>query len=74
MEGACGVRLKADDPIAPILKNGRASISLGYIGVHEAVNALFGNKTHIYDSNELRAEGASIDKIRATSYEIVARK
>ncbi|STQ46628.1 Anaerobic ribonucleoside-triphosphate reductase [Ewingella americana] len=35
MEGACGVRLKADDDIAPIFKNGRASISLGYIGVHE---------------------------------------
>ncbi len=31
MEGACGVRLKADDDIASIFKNGRASISLGYI-------------------------------------------
>ena len=31
MEGACGVRLKADDSIADIFKNGRASISLGYI-------------------------------------------
>lgn len=42
MEGACGVRLKADDNIAEIFKNGRASISLGYIGIHETVNALFG--------------------------------
>ena len=35
MEGACGVRLKADDNVAEIFKHGRASISLGYIGVHE---------------------------------------
>lgn len=62
MEGACGVRLKADDPIAPIFKNGRASISLGYIGVHEAVNALFGTQTHIFDSEALRAEGVRIIK------------
>ena len=29
MEGACGVRLNADDCVAEIFKNGRASISLG---------------------------------------------
>ena len=34
MEGACGVRLNADDNVAQIFKNGRASISLGYIGIH----------------------------------------
>ncbi|MEZ9856264.1 anaerobic ribonucleoside-triphosphate reductase, partial [Vibrio breoganii] len=42
MEGACGVRLKADDSIADIFKNGRASVSLGYIGIHEAMTALYG--------------------------------
>lgn len=60
MEGACGVRLKADDSIAPIFKYGRASISLGYIGVHETINALFGQGHHMYDDETLRAEGVNI--------------
>ncbi|RUS66042.1 Anaerobic ribonucleoside-triphosphate reductase [Saezia sanguinis] len=58
MEGACGVRLKADDPIADIFKNGRASISLGYIGIHEMINALYGQ--HVYDSEQLRAKALEI--------------
>jgi len=57
MEGACGVRLKADDCVADIFKNGRASISLGYIGLHETVNALFGVDEHIFDS-ELKQQKA----------------
>jgi len=60
MEGACGVRLKADDSIAPIFKNGRASISLGYIGVHETIKALYGDNSHIYDEKTLREEGVEI--------------
>ncbi|ANJ96843.1 anaerobic ribonucleoside-triphosphate reductase [Serratia plymuthica] len=60
MEGACGVRLKADDNIADIFKNGRASISLGYIGLHETINALFGNGTHVYDNAALRAKAVAI--------------
>lgn len=60
MEGACGVRLKADDNIAEIFKNGRASISLGYIGLHETINALFGNQTHLFDSEVLRAKAVAI--------------
>ena len=59
MEGACGVRLKADDNVAQIFKNGRASISLGYIGIHETINALFGGK-HIYDDAQLREKGIEI--------------
>ncbi|ANN28853.1 anaerobic ribonucleoside-triphosphate reductase [Vibrio vulnificus] len=62
MEGACGVRLKADQPIADIFKHGRASISLGYIGIHETINALFGNQTHVYDDNELREKALNIVK------------
>ena len=62
MEGACGVRLKADDCIANIFKNGRASISLGYIGVHEAVNALYGTDTHVFDSEELRKKALNMVK------------
>lgn len=59
MEGACGVRLKADDKIADIFKNGRASISLGYIGIYETINALY-NSGHIYDDKELRQKGLAI--------------
>lgn len=58
MEGACGVRLNADDNVAQIFKNGRASISLGYIGIHETINALYGS--HIYDDELLREKGIAI--------------
>lgn len=58
MEGACGVRLKADDNVAQIFKNGRASISLGYIGIHETINALY--HRHIYDDEQLRQKGLQI--------------
>ncbi|WP_416261535.1 anaerobic ribonucleoside-triphosphate reductase [Gibbsiella quercinecans] len=60
MEGACGVRLKANDDIAEIFRNGRASISLGYIGIHETINALFGTEKHLYDDDTLRAKGIAI--------------
>jgi ribonucleoside-triphosphate reductase len=60
MEGACGVRLKADDSVAEIFKNGRASISLGYIGVHETINALYENASHVYDSGELSEKAVAI--------------
>ncbi|WP_211829524.1 anaerobic ribonucleoside-triphosphate reductase [Kistimonas asteriae] len=59
VEGACGVRLKPDDKVSDIFKNGRASISLGYIGIHETINALYG-KGDIYDSEELRQKGVAI--------------
>ena len=60
MEGACGVRLKEDDSVSEIFKNGRASISLGYIGLHETLNALYGNQTHPFDSETLRKKGVAI--------------
>ena len=59
VEGACGVRLKPDDKISEIFKNGRASISLGYIGIHETINALYGSGD-IYDSEELRQKSFEI--------------
>lgn len=59
MEGACGVRLKADDNIAHIFKNGRASISLGYIGIHETINALY-HQGHVFDSEILREKAIKI--------------
>lgn len=60
MEGACGVRLNADDEVGPIFRNGRASLSLGYIGLHETLNALSGGAIHPYDDPALRAKGTEI--------------
>lgn len=59
-EGALGFRLKPEDYILDIFKNGRASISLGYIGIHETINALYGSETHIYDSSELQKKSLTI--------------
>ena len=68
MEGACGVRLNADDCVAEIFKNGRASISLGYIGLHETINALYGTDTHVFDSGVLRQKAVAIvEKLRSTA-------
>ncbi|MFT5790191.1 MAG: anaerobic ribonucleoside-triphosphate reductase [Shewanella sp.] len=62
MEGACGVRLRADDDVSEIFKNGRASISLGYIGLHETINALYGTETHVYDNALLREKALEVIK------------
>jgi len=58
MEGACGVRLKADESISELFKNGRASISLGYIGLHETIYALYGK--HVFDDKNLQQKAISI--------------
>lgn len=55
MEGAMGVKMKADDEVADLFKNGRASVSLGYIGLHEVANSIFGNDVHTYDSEDKKA-------------------
>ncbi|USD66740.1 anaerobic ribonucleoside-triphosphate reductase [Vibrio sp. SCSIO 43136] len=65
MEGACGVRLKPEDSVAEIFKHGRASISLGYIGLHEAITALFGEGTHVYDDAALRQKAIKMVKYLA---------
>jgi anaerobic ribonucleoside-triphosphate reductase len=54
MEGACGKRLKADDEIMQLFDKGRASISLGYIGLHEMAMAMFPDGVHTFDSEEKR--------------------
>lgn len=52
-EGACGVRLSPDDEVLEIFKHGRASISMGFIGLHETVNALFqDDEQHPFDSKQ----------------------
>ena len=59
VEGACGVRLKPDDKVSEVFKNGRASISLGYIGIHETIKALY-QQGDIYDCELLRQKGMAI--------------
>ena len=51
VHGACGVRLKPDDYVADIFKDGRASVSMGYIGLHETVMALFKDEYHTFDDS-----------------------
>ncbi|WP_232696265.1 anaerobic ribonucleoside-triphosphate reductase [Brevibacillus daliensis] len=43
-QGATGFRLPAHTPIHDIFKNGFASVSLGYIGIHETIISLYGKK------------------------------
>jgi len=52
-EGAFGVRLKPDDDILPLFENGRSSVSLGYIGLHEVAVLMFG--CHPFDSADAQA-------------------
>ncbi|EGR3222831.1 anaerobic ribonucleoside-triphosphate reductase [Vibrio alginolyticus] len=62
-EGALGVRLNPEDEVLDIFKNGRASVSMGFIGIHETINALYANsEEHIYDSEVLRQKGIAIVK------------
>jgi ribonucleoside-triphosphate reductase len=52
-EGAFGVRLKPDDDILELFRNGRASISLGYIGLHEVALLMSGGE-HPFDNEALQ--------------------
>lgn len=61
-EGACGVKLNPDDEIMQLFDKGRASISLGYIGIHETVQALTSNEEHPFDDESKQALGLSIVK------------
>jgi anaerobic ribonucleoside-triphosphate reductase len=51
-EGAFGMRLKPTDDIMELFKDGRSSISLGYIGLHEVGVLLFSG--HPADSHEVQ--------------------
>lgn len=52
-EGAFGIRLKPDDDILQLFRNGRASISLGYIGLHEVALLMSGGE-HPFDNEALQ--------------------
>lgn len=53
-EGAFGVRLKPDEDILTLFKDGRASISLGYIGLHEVALLMSGGE-HPFDNPALQS-------------------
>ena len=72
-EGALGFRLNADDDVMQVFENGRASISLGYIGVHEMCNALMGNDTHIFDDENKQKFGQAVVK-RLKEYTVEWKK
>lgn len=54
MEGATGHRLQADDYVLDLFKDGRASISVGYIGIHETMKALYGADSTLYEDKKLQ--------------------
>ncbi len=60
MEGACGVRLDPEDDVSDLFRHGRASVSLGYIGLHETINALYGSDVHIFDCQNRQEKALAI--------------
>lgn len=62
-EGALGKRLDPEDEIMQLFDNGRASISLGYIGINEMCNAMFPEEPHMYDSEVKQAFGLAVVKV-----------
>lgn len=53
MYGALGIRLQPEEYVFDkIFTNSRASISLGYIGLHEAATAMFGNDVHTSENKQ----------------------
>lgn len=45
-EGVLGMRLDPEDTVAEVFENGRGSVSIGYIGLHEVVFSLFGKEAY----------------------------
>lgn len=59
MEGVCGVCLNVDDDVFEIFKNGCVFILLGYIGIYEIINVLFGGE-YVYDNEQFCVKGIVI--------------
>lgn len=55
-EGAFGVKMKPEDKISELFKDGRSSISLGYIGVHEMMQIMYNDPTP-FDNVEAQVFG-----------------
>ena len=61
-EGAFGLRLDPEEFIIEHLHKRGSSISLGYIGINEVVNALFGTDEKLKDSKQKQEFGLEIIK------------
>lgn len=59
-QGAIGKRLAPNTPVKDVFKDGYASVSLGYIGVHETIIALYGRK--MWGNEKLQEKGVAIVK------------
>ena len=58
--GATGVYLDKDDTIDKLLENSRASISVGYIGLHETIKYLYGK--NLFKNEDMINKGIDILK------------
>jgi len=59
--GAFGQRLSAEDPVDTLFAGGRATVSLGYIGLYEVATAFFGGQWE----TDAAAKAFTIDILRA---------
>lgn len=57
------LRLQPDDYIYPYIADGRASVSLGYVGVNEAVHEVFKTDESLIDNTEMKEFAESIVKL-----------
>ena len=65
MEGATGLYLDPNELVLPHLK-GIASISIGYLGLNETVNAMFPDEPHAFESEVKKAFSKQItEKLKA---------
>ncbi|MFP1496748.1 anaerobic ribonucleoside-triphosphate reductase [Escherichia coli] len=63
--GRCLWRLNADDDVSEIFKNGRASISLGYIAASTKPLTRCSAVRHVYDNERVRANTATfVERLR----------
>lgn len=61
-EGALGVRLNPEDSVIKLFEHGRASISLGYIGIHETCMGMFPNGKEPIDDTQKQEFGLEVVK------------
>ena len=57
------LRLQPDDYIYPYIADGRASVSLGYVGVNEAVHEVFKTDESLIDNAEMQEFAESIVRL-----------
>lgn len=66
-EGAFGTKLQPDDEVIELFKHGRASISVGYIGIHEVMQIMYPEVEHPLDSPDAQQFGKMVvEQMKAT--------